>query len=54
MTVRLDPHRGARPESGAGRVQRSQARRKLDLKTVIPTHLPIRLPMECEIFADAG
>ncbi len=36
------------------RVQCSRARRKLRLKTVVRTHLPIRLPMECEVFAGAG
>ena len=54
MITRWPPHPNARPASGSGSVQRSQARRKRDLKTVIPTHLPDLLPMECEVLAGAG
>ena len=54
LIARRVPHRNARPESGSGTVQRSPARRKLDLKTVIPTHLPERVPMEREVLAGTG
>ncbi len=54
MTARRVPHRNARPESGSDRVQRSQARRKLDLKTVIPTHLPDLLSVEGKVLAGTG
>ena len=44
------PQRDARPELGSGGSQRSLTRRKRYLKTVIPTHLPDLLSVECEVF----
>lgn len=54
MSVRQVPSRDALPESGVGRVQRSEARVERNYKTVIPTHRPVLLPLELKVFSGFG